>query len=95
MNLFGSTRIHRHNAVKLKIAPGNLRGPFTHIFMDPPYNKGLWRPVLSRLKEYDLIAENGVIILEDSVEAEIDIKGYEVLADKNWGAARVLFLREG
>ena len=94
MSLFGSTRIHRHNAVKLKIAPGNLRGPFTHIFMDPPYNKGLWRPVLSRLKEYDLIAKNGVIILEDSVDAEIDVKGFEVLADKSWGAARVLFMRE-
>jgi len=42
MGLFGCTRLHRHTATKLKIAPGNLRGPFTHIFMDPPYNKGMW-----------------------------------------------------
>ena len=93
MGLFGSTRLHRHDATKLKIAPGNLRGAFTHIFMDPPYNKGLWKPVLSRLKQQDLLAENGVIILEESAEAEIEPRGFEVLADKRWGAARVLFLR--
>lgn len=93
MGLFGCTRLHRHNATKLKIAPGNLRGPFTHIFMDPPYNKGLWKPVLSRLKEYDLIAENGVIILEESKDAEIDPRGFEILADKLWGPSRVLFLK--
>ena len=93
MNLFGCTRLHRHDATKLKIAPGNLRGPFTHIFMDPPYNKGLWRPVLARLKSYDLIADDGVIILEESVEAELDTSGFTVMADKHWGAARVLFLK--
>ena len=92
MNLFGCTRLHRHDATKLKVAPGNLRGAFTHIFMDPPYNKGLWRPVLSRLKQQGLIAENGVIILEESAEAEINTSGFEVLADKPWGATRVLFL---
>jgi len=64
MRLFGKTRLHRHDATKLKIAPGNLRGPFTHIFMDPPYNKGLWKPVLRKLEEHKLIANDGVIILE-------------------------------
>lgn len=95
MGLFGCTRLHRHDATKLKIAPGNLRGPFTHIFMDPPYNKGLWKPVLSRLKGHNLIAENGIIILEEGKDAEIDTRGFEVLADKRWGAARVLFMRLG
>lgn len=92
MGLFGCTRLHRHDATRLKIAPGNLRGPFTHIFMDPPYNKGLWKPVLERLKHYELIAEGGVIILEDSKDAEINTDGFKVHADKLWGASRVLFL---
>ncbi len=92
MGLFGCSRLHRHDATKLKIAPGNLRGPFTHIFMDPPYGKGLWRPVLRKLSEHDLIAEGGIIILETGAEEEIELRGYEVLADKRWGAARVLFL---
>lgn len=96
MGLFGNTRLHRYDATKLKVAPGNLRGPFTHIFMDPPYNKGLWKPVLRKLKEHSLIAENGVIILEESKDAEIEeVRGFEILADKTWGAARVLFLKAG
>jgi len=93
MGLFGCTRLHRHDATKLKIAPGNLRGAFTHIFMDPPYNKGLWRPVLSRLARQNLIADNGVIILEVSAEEEINLSGYEILDERIWGAAKVLFLK--
>jgi len=95
MGLFGSTRLHRHDATKLKIAPGNLRGAFTHIFMDPPYNKGLWRPVLRKLDEHNLIADKGVIILEVAKEEEVELKGFTILADKIWGAARVLFLNKG
>lgn len=96
MNLFGCTRLHRRDATKLKVAPGNLRGPFTHVFMDPPYYKGLWKPVLSRLKDQDLLAKDGIIILEVGKDLEdITLPGFEILADKLWGAARVLFLRVG
>ena len=93
MKISDDTRLHRYDATRLKIAPGNLRGKFTHIFMDPPYNRGLWKPVLSRLKQQNLLAEDGVIILEESVDAEIHPSGFEILADKTWGAARVLFLK--
>lgn len=92
MGLSDIARLHRYDATRLKVAPGNLRGKFTHIFMDPPYNKGLWRPVLERLRTLDLLADGGVVILEESVEAEVDPRGFEVLEDKSWGAARVLFL---
>jgi 16S rRNA (guanine966-N2)-methyltransferase len=61
--------------------------------MDPPYNKGLWKPVINRLKEFNLIAEHGIIILEESKDVEIDQSKYTILADKEWGGTRVLFLR--
>ena len=93
MKLSEDTRLHRYDATKLKIAPGNMRGKFTHIFIDPPYNKGLWKSVLRRLSQQNLLAENGVIIMEESVEAELEPIGYEILEDKEWGAARVLFLK--
>ena len=93
MGISEIARLHRYDATRLKIAPGNLRGKFTHIFMDPPYNKGLWRPVLERVKTQGLLAENGVVILEESREAEVNPRGYEIMADKTWGAARVLFMR--
>lgn len=92
MGLFGCTRIHRRNATQLKIAPANLRGPFTHIFMDPPYRKNLWAPVLRKLKSQGLVAENGVIILEVASDEEVELKDFIIHADRTWGAARVMFL---
>ena len=93
MKISEDTRLHRYDATKLKIAPGNMRGKFTHIFMDPPYNKGLWKPVLSRIVQQGILADDGIIILEESVEAEVEPRGFEILDDKSWGAARVLFLK--
>lgn len=88
-------RLHRFDATKLKVAPGNRPAPFTHVFMDPPYKKGLWQPTLRRLPPY--LADGAVIMLEEGIEAEIDVtvlkkQGWSVKADKIWGAARVLFL---
>ncbi|MGB3455048.1 MAG: 16S rRNA (guanine(966)-N(2))-methyltransferase RsmD [Litorimonas sp.] len=89
-------RIHRFDATKLKLAPANRPAPFTHVFMDPPYRKNLWMPVLRRLPSY--LAEDGVVILEESAEVEIapSIRsgGWDLLADKVWGTTRVAYLKK-
>ena len=89
--LGGEARIHRFDATRLKLAPANRPAPFSHIFMDPPYGKGLWAPVLRRLPPY--LSDNAVVMVEDSADVEIAPRGWEVLSDKVWGAARVAFLR--
>ena len=43
--------------------------------------------------EFNLIAEDGIIILEESKDVEIDRSKFTILADKEWGGTRVLFLR--
>lgn len=91
--LGGITRLHRRDAVHLKIAPGNLRGPFTHVFMDPPYKKGLGLPVLAKLAEHKLLAPDAAIIFEMSAEEEFEPRGYDIMVDRTWGAARVVFMR--
>ncbi len=92
MSLGGITRLHRRDATRLKIAPGNLRGPFTHIFIDPPYNKALGVPVLRRLKEHGLLAPDAMIMYEMSVDEELDLRGYDIVQERIWGAAKVLFM---
>ncbi|MGB6228884.1 MAG: 16S rRNA (guanine(966)-N(2))-methyltransferase RsmD [Litorimonas sp.] len=84
-------RLHRFDATRLKLAPANRPAPFTHVFMDPPYRRKLWQPVLRRLPQY--LSDDAVVILEESAEEEIAPKGWDLLADKVWGAARVVFLR--
>lgn len=91
-DLGDEARIHRFDATKLKLAPGNRPKPFTHVFMDPPYNKKMWQPALRRVSQY--MADDGVVILEDSHEAEIEPRGWDVMSDKIWGTTRTLFLKQ-
>lgn len=92
IGLAGITRLHRRDATKLRIEPGNLKGPFTHIFLDPPYNKSLARPVLRKLGEQGLLADSAVIIYEMGKDEEPNLRGYEVHDTRVWGAAKVVFM---
>ncbi len=92
--LGGSTRLHRRDATKLRVAAANLRGPFTHIFIDPPYGKGLGLPVLAKLASQDLLAKNACIIYEMAADEELTPRGFELLEERVWGAAKVAFMRQ-
>lgn len=93
MGLFGCTRIFRRDATRLKIPPSNLRGPFTHVFLDPPYNQSLSEPAVRSLIRQGLVAEDGVFIIEESAEAELKLGELEVLDERVWGAAKVMFAK--
>lgn len=92
MSLSGITRLHRRDATKLRIEPGNLRGPFTHVFLDPPYEKGLGLPVLRKLRDQGLLATGGVIIYEMATEEEPNLRGFALHDQRIWGAAKIMFL---
>ena len=93
MGLGGVTRLHRRDATKLRIEPNNLRGPFTHVFIDPPYGKGLGAPVLRKLKAQSLLIENAVIMYEmGNDEPDPEIKGFNIRDIRQWGKAKVVFL---
>ena len=44
----------------------NQKNKFDIIFMDPPYNKDLVNEILDIIIKYDLLRENGIIIVEHS-----------------------------
>lgn len=45
---------------------------FDYIFMDPPYNKEIEKNVLSKLSHSNIIDENTMIIVEASLETNLD-----------------------
>ena len=56
---------------------------FDIIFLDPPYKFNLIQSSLDKIKEYDLLKENGIIICEyETEEFNID---YEVIKEKKYG----------
>ena len=92
--LMGRTRVHRRSATDLGVRPGSAGEAFDLAFLDPPYGKGRGEQALARLLEGHWLKPGAVVVFErGSDEPEIETPGYERLDARDYGAARVLFLR--
>jgi 16S rRNA (guanine966-N2)-methyltransferase len=90
----GRTRVHRRSATDLGVRPGPIAEAFHLAFLDPPYGKGLGEQTLARLIEGSWLKPGALVVFErGSDEPEIDTPGYERLDARDYGAARVLFLK--
>ena len=93
-SLFGQTRVHRRDATDLGPRPASAGAPFTLAFLDPPYAKGLGERALAELVAHGWLAPGAIVVFErgrDEVDPEAP--GFERLDARDYGAARVLFLR--
>lgn len=94
LGLFGQTRVHRRDATALGPKPASDGGAFDLIFLDPPYAGGLGETALQGLGQGGWLAPDAILVFERGVsEAPLIAPGYEVLDARDYGAARVHFLR--
>jgi 16S rRNA (guanine966-N2)-methyltransferase len=100
--LFGVTRVHRRDAADLGVRPGGDGPAFELAFLDPPYAKGppdtkdLGEQALEKLAAGGWLAPGAVVVFERGAgEPDVSVPGYEVLDVRDYGAARVHFLRFG
>ena len=92
--LFGQTRVHRRDATDLGTKPGADGAPFGLAFLDPPYSRGLGEQALAGLAAGGWLAPGAIVVFErGSGEAPFAVPGFEVLDARDYGAARVHFLR--
>jgi 16S rRNA (guanine966-N2)-methyltransferase len=92
--LFGVTRVHRRDATDLGARPAADGPAFDLAFLDPPYAKGLGEVALERLASGGWLAPGAVAVFERGVgEGALEVPGFEVLDARDYGAARVHFLR--
>ena len=92
--VMGATRVHRRSAIDLGARPGSDGEAFDLAFLDPPYGRGLGEQSLQRLLEGNWLKPGALVVFErGSDEPEIETPGYERLDARDYGAARVLFLR--
>lgn len=92
--LFGKTRIHRRDATDLGLKPGADGPAFDLVFLDPPYGKGLGEIALAKLAEGGWLAPcAGVVFERGASEVPFDVAGFTALDARDYGAARVFFLR--
>jgi 16S rRNA (guanine966-N2)-methyltransferase len=93
LGLFGTTRIHRRDATDLGLKPAGLGDPFDLVFADPPYGKGLGEAALAKLAPGGWITDDALIVLEVGAEETPTLPAFETLDTRDYGAAKVLFLR--
>jgi 16S rRNA (guanine966-N2)-methyltransferase len=94
MSLFGVTRVHRRDATALGARPGADGPAFDLAFLDPPYAKGLGEQALAHLAQGGWLAPGALVVFERGVsEPPFEAAGFEVLDARDYGAARVHFLR--
>ncbi len=86
-------RLLRQDASRLGRLP-EVDAPYDIAFLDPPYRKDLAGPALAVLGAGGWLAADAVVVLERGAgEAAIETPGYELLDQRRYGAAEVLFLR--
>jgi 16S rRNA (guanine966-N2)-methyltransferase len=95
LGLFGATRIHRRDATDLGQKPAGLGEPFDLVFLDPPYGKGLGEAALAKLRGGGWITPGALIVFECGTDEAPLTPGFEVLDERGYGAAKVLFLKPG
>ena len=99
LHLFGCTRIHRRDATDLGPRPASAGPAFDLVFLDPPYARGPGDKNLGEKALEVLGAEAwlnpGAVLVFERGEGEPDIhpEGYDLIDERRYGAARVLFLK--
>jgi len=94
--LFGKTRVHRRDATDLGVRPGADGPAFDLAFLDPPYAKGLGEVALAKLAAGGWLAPGAIVVFErGSTEPAFTVEGFDPLDARDYGAARVHFLKFG
>ncbi len=68
---------------------------FDLIFMDPPYSKGLEKKVLTELSHFDILKEDGIIIVEEKSDTDLSYVpelGFTITREKLYGSNKHVFI---
>lgn len=92
LGLGGVTRIFRRDATKLGAA--QTMEPFSLVFADPPYGKGLAEKALTSAREGGWLKPQALIVVEEAVDAGFKAPdGFEELERRQYDDTEVVFLR--
>ena len=69
---------------------------FDIIFLDPPYKQGLDKIAIDKIEESNILAEDGIIVVERSREDEPMqlTKGYRAITERDYGSVTVMLVQK-
>lgn len=86
-------QLYRRGATDLGNRSSGIGEPFSLVFMDPPYDKGLVRPALHSLMAGNWLTPDALIIAETGLEEIVEPAGWEIIHTRAIGAAKIWFLK--
>lgn len=74
----------------------SVKEPFDIIFLDPPYNKGFFSPVLEEICKLNLLSDGGIIVAETEKDGEEPLHDkYTAIRQAVYGKTVITVLKRG
>ncbi|WP_438274031.1 16S rRNA (guanine(966)-N(2))-methyltransferase RsmD [Nitrobacter sp.] len=90
--LGGVTKVYRRDATNL--GPAHPMEPFSLVFTDPPYGKGLAEQALTSLREGGWLVPEALVVVEEATAAAFAAPdGYDELERRAYDDTEFVFLR--
>ena len=90
--LGGVTKVYRRDATDL--GPAHPMEPFSLVFLDPPYGKGLAEKALASLRNGGWLKSNALLVVEEAKAAVFAVPdGYEELERRAYDDTEFMFLQ--
>ncbi|MGJ4941713.1 16S rRNA (guanine(966)-N(2))-methyltransferase RsmD [Bradyrhizobium sp. HKCCYLS1011] len=90
--LGGVSKVYRRDATNL--GPAHPVEPFSLIFLDPPYGKGLAEKALASLRDGGWLSPNALLVVEEATAAAFKVPdGFEELERRAYDDTEFVFLR--
>jgi 16S rRNA (guanine966-N2)-methyltransferase len=92
LGLAGVTKVFRRDATRL--GPAHPNQPFSLVFCDPPYGKGLAPTALASALAGGWLVPGALVVVEEEVKAEVPLpEGFELIEERDYGDTKVIFAR--
>lgn len=91
--LFDKSEVIKNDAISAIKNLAIKNEVFDVIFLDPPYNENLIKPVLLEILNGEILSENGIIIVEHSSEVSLPpLDGINLYRQKNFKTTTMSFI---
>ena len=92
LGLGGVTKVYRRDATSL--GPAYPVEPFSLVFLDPPYGRGLGEKALASLRDGKWLTPDALVVVEESVAAAVKApEGFEELERRVYDETEFVFFR--
>lgn len=82
-------RIYKQDALRAIDILHKKQEKFDLIYVDPPYALKLAQNSLNKPELIDILAPQGLIILETAVATVLDLTGYQVVSEREYGSTKL------